>query len=153
MRQPLLIPILYKGDECYQLVESWAFTTLGIRVSIPKGFVADGASVPRALWPFMPPDGTHRAASLAHDWLYVNKGHVDDTEFVWTRSDADETFLELMIKALISPARARIAYRGVRLGGWWVWSRPKKPPVILPIRNALAASVQKRRLIKHLYAP
>lgn len=45
-------------------------------VIIPKGFISDGASVPRALWSIYPPFGKYLEAAIVHDWYCVlgNKG-------------------------------------------------------------------------------
>ncbi len=147
-RQPLLIPILHNGAEAYQLVEPWSFFSMATDVVVPKGFIADGASVPRMLWSFMPPDGTHRAAALAHDWIYANKGFLAEPHLMWERFEADDVFLELMLKALIAPWRANIAFRGVRLGGWLPWRRSSGVPTIEPVRNAMFGKTKSH----HLYA-
>lgn len=151
MKQPLLIPILHKGEEAYQLIEPWSFFSMATNVVVPKGFIADGASVPRALWPFMPPDGTHRAAALAHDWLYANKGYLEKPNLLWERYEADDVFLELMLKALIKPWRANIAFRGVRLGGWLPWRRSTGVPTVLPVSN-LTTRFTPHHNPHHLYA-
>lgn len=44
---------------------------LGKIVVIPKGFVSDGASVPRALWSIYPPFGKYLEAAIVHDWFCV----------------------------------------------------------------------------------
>lgn len=41
-------------------------------VVVPAGFVTDGASVPRPLWPLFPPTGRYFAAAVVHDWLLSN---------------------------------------------------------------------------------
>lgn len=152
--QPVLIPIQYHGEEQYQNIEEWSFTEGGIKHIVPKGLVVDGASVPRACWWFMPPDGLHRAAAFAHDWLYILKGLPPEGQRM-TRHECDIAFYDLMVDAGVSTKRAGTAYRGVRLGGWVVWNRPAKPPLILPVeRRAVAPIVTKPRTpFSHIYEP
>lgn len=157
--QPLLIPILYRGEERYQLVEPWSFTLpvdlgagTGITVEVPLGMVVDGASVPRALWTFMPPDGLHRAAALAHDVAYETGGRLLPRVFI-TRAQADLMFYDLMILAGVSKWRASIAYRGVRIGGGSSWD--KHAPIIQPVdgRKMMTVRLTKRNALSHIYAP
>ena len=124
LRQPLLIPILFEGREVYQLVEEWSFVSMSERIAVPKGFICDGASIPRLLWMIRPPDGIHRAAAVAHDWLYANKGFG-----VFTRKKCDLVFLDLLKAAGVSWLSRKLMYRGVRLGGWVAWSKPKRVTV------------------------
>ncbi len=52
----VLTPFSYKIDE-----ESW--------VTIPKGYLTDGASVPRLFWNMIPPWGVYGQAAVVHDLL------------------------------------------------------------------------------------
>lgn len=38
-------------------------------VTVPKGFITDGATVPRLLWGFFPPWGVYGQAAVTHDYL------------------------------------------------------------------------------------
>ncbi len=134
MKQPLLIPIWYKDSEAYQVFEDYIFVTRGESYIVPKGLVVDGASVPRMLWWFKPPDGEHRAAALAHDWLYLNKGVMPGRTF--TRRDCDQVFHDLLLQSGLSDGEASLLFAGVRLGGWVTWRKSSVGPVILPIINA-----------------
>lgn len=60
---PLIVEFV-PGKESVRLVEPWD--------EVPKGFVSDGASVPRWLWALLghPLDRHHRRAGVAHDWGY-----------------------------------------------------------------------------------
>jgi hypothetical protein len=143
MRQPLLIPIIHEDEPAYQLVEEYD--------GIPKGLVVDGASIPRLLWCYKPPDGIHRGPALHHDWNYIGKG--------WglrTRKECDDTFRIDLLNAGLGAGDATIMWAGVRLGGWRVWNKPIKPPVILPVRNAAPVSMLspslRLKFANHLYA-
>lgn len=94
-----------------------------IRVIVPKGFVSDGASVPRLAWTIsgLRPDGLIRAAALVHDYLYKKNGACQDgfvghsTQFKVTRAQADMMFKMLMEAAGMSKYRVFLAYSSVRM--------------------------------------
>jgi hypothetical protein len=45
-----------------------------LKFTVPKGFITDGASIPRFLWAFFTPfEGDTLAAALVHDYLYSQK--------------------------------------------------------------------------------
>lgn len=143
MKQPLLIPIIYNGAPNYQLYEGYD--------DLPKGLVIDGASIPRILWVWKPPDGIHRGPAAHHDWNYIGKG--------WglrTRKQCDDLLYAELLEAGLAPCDARLMWLGVRIGGWYVWNKPKVDPVILPVRNAAPSRIpraMKRAFSNHLYAP
>jgi hypothetical protein len=153
MMQPLLIPIFYEVVECYQLFEAWSFQAICVGMTVPQGFICDGASVPRILWGIKPPDGLHRAAAVAHDWLYANKGRFNFGTF--SRKECDEVFRTLLIEAGVSRFQSWLMYRGVRLGGWATWRKPKNVR-ILPVRLSSPLQTTPNRSDEwagHLYAP
>ena len=71
----------YKGreDGLHELTEDYniALTVLGIslNITVKKGFIFDGASVPRFLWTFIghPMTPPRVAAALVHDWLHKSQ--------------------------------------------------------------------------------
>jgi hypothetical protein len=82
-------------------------------ITVPAGFVTDFASVPRALWILIPPQGRHSFAAVVHDWLYQSQQ--------LTRREADRLF-RLSLRATGSGnCKAWAMYLGVRLGGWVAW--------------------------------
>jgi len=42
-------------------------------IPIPAGFVTNFASVPRILWPILPPRGKYAPATIEHDYLCKKK--------------------------------------------------------------------------------
>ena len=98
------------------------FAFRGKRFRVPAGFESDGASVPRLFWTTVCPPLDPRAvrAAVAHDWIYRNRPPG------WTRAEADLLFLCFLIEDGLSPFRARLAYCGVRLGGWVAWNENRK---------------------------
>jgi len=85
----------------------------GVVVKVPAGFDTDLASVPRVLWSWMPPTGRYLRAAIVHDWLYKTA--------TMPRKTADRIFHALMIRFGVGPARARLMYSAVRVGGRGAW--------------------------------
>lgn len=117
--QPSILPVATRK---YELANDYTFTFHGHRVTIPAGFTYDGASVPRFLWWFIPPDGPHRAAALIHDYLYMNKGVV--AHLLISRKQTDDLFLAHLKDSGIKPYKTKMMYWAVRLGGGFLW-KPK----------------------------
>jgi hypothetical protein len=82
-------------------------------VQVPKGFVTDLASIPRAFWSLLRPDGEYVYAAIIHDYLY------------WTqktsREDADLIFRLAMKDFEVDAATAITIYKAVRLAGGSSW--------------------------------
>ena len=55
----------------WELMENWYFTLNDdVQIVINKGFVFDGASIPRPLWAFLSPVGLLLIPGLIHDYGY-----------------------------------------------------------------------------------
>lgn len=52
----------------YRLTDDFLF----MGYTLPKGFISDGASVPRLFWSVFPPVGEYFGSALLHDYLLVN---------------------------------------------------------------------------------
>ena len=112
---------IYQGvyGNTHVLAADWSIEIdvagLRARITVRKGFVFDGASVPRALWwlcgnPFEVP---RVAASLAHDWLYA--AHVTD------RETADKIFREICRMVGVNYFRRNVEYLALRPFGDKAW--------------------------------
>lgn len=75
---------------------------------VPAGFISDGATVPRILWPVFPPIGRYLKATLVHDY-YLQLGH--------QRKTCDQHFKQCLIHLGIKPWRAKAMYYGLRVYG------------------------------------
>jgi len=65
----------------WEIMENWQFTLpSGVKITIPAGFVFDGASVPRVFWCALSPTGILFIPSLIHDFGYHNG-------FFWATSE------------------------------------------------------------------
>lgn len=95
-----------------------AQTRIG-HVSVPKGFVSDGASIPRFAWSIVGhPFSGYLAAAVVHDYLY-RKGSVP----LCSRKDADKVLRDLMRTLGYGWIKARTFYFAVRVAGWRSWKK------------------------------
>lgn len=86
-------------------------------IIVPAGTQTDFASSPPRLWGLFPPIGQGiTEGAIVHDYLYQHPG-------LFTRSDCDEIFYQIMLAMGTSRTRARIGYWGVRMGGWKPWNK------------------------------
>lgn len=86
------------------------FSSFGI-VLVPKGFLTDGASIPRVFWPLLGPHGDYFRAAVVHDFLYSPR----NDEF--SRAEADLIFREAMYNTGVPWCRREVIYAAVRLFG------------------------------------
>jgi len=89
-----------EGTTDVELQEDYVVETSLGSITIPKGFISDGASVPKPLWGIVSPyDPEVRDAALIHDYFYRTPGarlvSSDKVTNVYvSRKMADEIFLE-----------------------------------------------------------
>ena len=121
MEHPQLKPLPMTrrwGRRKWLFLEPWTPTSPSLgKLHIPKGYVSDGATVPRLLWMFFSPTGVLFIASLWHDFAIKEQYLVLDGETI--RSDDstfDNMFYQILIEEGVSPVTAIAAYVGVRIG-------------------------------------
>lgn len=97
----------------------------GRKIHVPKDFIYDKASVPRAAWWWLSRDDRHTLiAALVHDYLYDNQKI--DGEWIY-RKEADEIFYNLLRQSGMRWSKAKAVYTAVRVGGWrWFNHRAKR---------------------------
>ncbi len=108
------------------------------RITVPRGFAFDGASVPRLCWTLtgLLPSGVHLGAAAVHDLLYqhrglMNEGQVEklnpatglwEAEPVhWDRKQCDQMFRTIMQAAGETPWKIFAMYHAVRIFGEMAW--------------------------------
>lgn len=102
----------------------------GVYVTVPRGFLSDGASVPAIARMFVPRMGVHSQASFLHDYLCehyqisIDKGGVE-YRYPITRSKVDSIYFEAMKVAGVSWWRRAFIQFGVNMFRWL--RRPEKP--------------------------
>ncbi len=88
-------------------------------IYIKKGFVTDGASIPKLFWTLIGgPLGRYAPAAVPHDKLYRFQTR--------SRLEADNIFLEAMGVLGVSWWKRRSMWLAVRFRGWVPWNRHKK---------------------------
>ncbi len=124
---PLIIEPCNDCDCCCHMFElrepfRYLVNRSGMRaiITVPAGFRTDFASIPRMLWPILPPHGKYSRAAVVHDYLYSIRGKASRA-LPYTRAECDEIFLIAMAELGVSWATRWVMYLGVRLGGWWGW--------------------------------
>lgn len=136
--------LVYVGpDEYYTDAENiweWSKGITDFRLVVYAGLNTDIASVPGLLGLAktlgFEKDGPQRRAAVGHDFLYLIikkygglvpselgryeiriKGQWTRATSVWSRKDADEFFLHFMLLDGVTPWKAKVMYRAVRLFG------------------------------------
>lgn len=91
----------------------------GSRITAPKGFITDFASVPRILGIYDLEGGKCNKAAVIHDWLYSTQ--------VVSRETADKILREAIVASGYSQFTAAMFYAAVRIGGASHWKQPNVP--------------------------
>jgi hypothetical protein len=82
-------------------------------ITVPSGFVTDGASIPRIFWPVLGPHGDYFGAAVIHDYLYSK---ASQPRWDLDRWECDDVFMEAMFNANVGFKR-HLIHRAVRLFG------------------------------------
>jgi hypothetical protein len=84
-------------------------------VTVPAGYLTDGASVPRVFWSLIPPWGAYGQAAVVHDLLCEYLSIVDHGQVLAiTRERADQIFNEAMQVLKVPPATRLELSEGVQ---------------------------------------
>ena len=104
------------GTRVFTLEHYFRYISSYGTITVPTGFVTDGASVPRVFWPIFDPfGGDYFHAAIIHDYLY---SRWSTAHFNCTRKDADLIFKEAMFNRGINWPTRETIFRAVRIGGW-----------------------------------
>jgi hypothetical protein len=91
---------------------SFSFKGFTYKITIKKGFIYDGASIPKFAWSLIgsPFTGLYLEAATVHDAIYYSS---------WEhgRKLADEVFLFIMLQVGVPSITAKTMFNAVRLGG------------------------------------
>ena len=108
-----------RSDGLWELAANWRIqTSLGL-IYVKRGFVTDGASVPRMAW-FLaghPMESPRVLAALAHDWLYA--------AHVCKREEADAVYREILLRYRAA-WRVWVEYEALRVFGEAAWQKPRE---------------------------
>jgi hypothetical protein len=112
--------------EDYTLYIPW----LDIYLFIPKGFIFDGASVPRILWPLLNPTGILLIGSIFHDFGYGHNYLLDrELNKIYNEEDQaffDDLFRDINIHVNGIHTMNNLAYDALYLFGRFAWKKCRK---------------------------
>ena len=83
-------------------------------VTVPAGYLTDGASVPRALWSLIPPWGAYGQAAVVHDLVceYLSVT-VDGKPKRITRAACDDILFEALVVLDVPEVQRQAIYQAV----------------------------------------
>nr|DAX46286.1 MAG TPA: Protein of unknown function (DUF1353) [Ackermannviridae sp.] len=114
-----MIPIvILKAKKIYVYEDIKRKVGIDTTIQIPRGFVSDGASIPRFLWTIFPPFHRWTDSAIIHDFLYK-------TQFI-DRKVCDKIFLECMLEDGVNKIVAYLFYFNVRVFGKFAWEKHTK---------------------------
>lgn len=109
------------GKDHWVLINDMTYTIMlddktTIDINVDRGYLTDGATVPRSLWSFVPVWDECTLAVLAHDYL-CNYGRVTKAGFDYTlsRVEIDKIFLALLEYSRVSWIKYWVMYLAVRI--------------------------------------
>lgn len=109
------------GSKHWKVLEELIYVAdAEFRITVPRGFITDGASIPRGFWSLIghPLNGKHASPAVVHDYLYVTQAFDKDY--------ADRVFLEAMKAKGVSFIRRHLMYYAVKFFGTSAWNSYKK---------------------------
>ena len=123
-----------------QLSEDWYFCIDTRIIWIPKGYVCDGASIPRVFWSIVgsPFDPNNAVGAWAHDYLYLT--HLTD------KNTADEVAFQLWRQAGIRLLKARVMWFAVNKFGGFAWKNDEEDEKsLIELRKIIAFHPEKNK--------
>tara|TARA_Y100001949_G_scaffold128093_1_gene109615 strand:+ start:254 stop:736 length:483 start_codon:yes stop_codon:yes gene_type:complete len=114
----------------WEITQDWNFTLDSTKYVVPKGFIFDGASVPKYFRSYLSPMGVLLIGGLVHDYGYKyevlllagGKKATSKKNQKWM----DKTFRDINIDQNGFFIINQIAYFALRLGGWLAWRKHRK---------------------------
>lgn len=97
-----------------------------VKVYVPEGFLTDGASIPRCLWPIFSSTGKALYAGVIHDFRY---SPLSDCQ---NRKLADQELYDGCRECGMGMIKATLVYRAVRLFGGKFWKTKQKHECYAP---------------------
>lgn len=138
--QPITIPTAGKGFwgavwmwlmgvRKWEIAQDYHFRIHGQSYIIPKGFVFDGASVPKFLATWLSPVGVLLIGGLVHDYAYkyeTLQTKAGKTIGKLSQKEADIIFRDINIEQNGFHLLNYLAYWALRLGGFVAWNGHRK---------------------------
>ena len=101
------------------LEDDYIYSINGFLITVPKGFITDGASIPKSLQWLYNPFGRYIKAAIVHDFLYSSYNNTGIN-----RTLADKIFRHIMQETGVDNRTVRRFYTAVRCFGETSW-KPK----------------------------
>lgn len=108
------------SSRLFKLTADFRFYSSKGLITVPKGFITDGASIPKMFWSIFAPFGQYFQSALIHDWLYSS----NNKQF--TREEADFLLNEGMIILGVPWIQRVLILRTVRIFGGFAYKGLKK---------------------------
>lgn len=108
-----MIDVRIHGIGKYELLNDVSVSVNGWNITVYKGFMYDGASIPQNLWDDIGCPIDYALESLIHDALY--RTHLLD------RKSTDKIFHRLLVQNGVPMVKAKAMYLAVRVGGQSAW--------------------------------
>lgn len=109
-----------------KLLAPLSYTHKGWKITVPKGFTTNFASIPRVFWRLLPPRGRYNRAAIVHDWLYFAQPIDPLTKKPIKQSRADLILRDAALDLEAKWWEALALWVGVRIGGWVAWNNHRK---------------------------
>ena len=111
---------MVNGSRRFQLQTYFRYISSYGTITVPTGFITDGASIPKCFWNILSPFDEYFGAALVHDFLYSRRS---DHHFQTERWLADEIFKEAMWNIGVPWYKRESIFRAVRLFGWTAYKK------------------------------
>jgi len=129
------------GNRLWVLTQPFVFFVDDELFTVPQGFVTDGASVPRLLWPICSPvSGPFGQGALAHDFYYS----IDGPDIGRLRADLILYAMGRLRGAWIS--EAQLVKSGVNLFGWMSYKKGRDKMTFSSCYNLVKARLRVAQL-------
>ena len=124
----------------WEVVEPYHFLFRGVQLLIPKGFVFDGASIPRPFWAVLSPTGLLLIPGLFHDFGYRYDYLLVGEDKKWNEGAGkgfwDKLFREMGEEVNGVHFANWVAWAALGVGGWAAWFNKRKvPDPVPPLRD------------------
>lgn len=124
------------GRRTWEVVKDFKFELSGNKYVIPKGFIFDGASIPKYFAMWLSPVGVLLIGGLVHDYLYryalLLRQDKKTASGDFHQKDCDKIFRDINIEINGFFVLNYVAYFALRLGGWLAWNGLRKKNAKIP---------------------
>jgi len=114
----------------WRVTKDWKFEMRGDSYVVPKGFVFDGASVPKFLSPVLSPVGVLLIGGLVHDYAYkysaLKRDDVEGTSLDLDKDECDKIFRDINIEINGFHILNYLTYWALRCFGFVAWNKHRK---------------------------